>query len=279
MAGIQVRKAQFDGEKWKRRIMDAVEIGVRVSMEKAYMSAVEDAPVRSVFRKTGKKGGGLRRGQRKRALSFAEIASEEAVRRQLGLSPAARQTLGRPAPAKINNPYLRVARTRANNPNSFAPFVLRPGTTRKEVKEAREISERAQELGYGRGKTFDMEPEAEIRGGRELTRGGRLRSKRAGRALTARGRYELRSGRAAYTDAKGVTTLGGRLRKEIRTEGPTRDGTLITAQVISPTYYAKYQEFGTRHHRASPYMRPAMLKLVTSYRREIVKAINRANKR
>jgi HK97 gp10 family phage protein len=86
---------------------------------------------------------------------------------------------------------------------------------------------------------------------------------------------------ALYTSKAGgtvaTTTLGGRLRGEIHVEGPIQAGSIIAAKVVSPTYYAKYQEFGTRHNRATPYMRPAVAKLRISYRNEIVKALNRLN--
>lgn len=259
----------FDAEAWKKRVLDAVTTGVRISAEKAMRSAIEDAPVREVFRKTGKKGGGLRRGLRTRPLSLQEAFSEEAQRRVLGLAPAlpgVTRTRGRRV---VSNPYLRRAATRRGNPNSFQPFVLRPATTRKDVEEQRKIFEETQARGFGVGQKFEMEIEPEVRGGREVTSGGRLRSRKAKGALTSRGRYELKSGRSIF---KG--TLGGRLRGEIHMRGPFVTGNHIKASVVSPTYYAKFQEFGTRHNRATPYLRPAILKLTTSYRREIVKAIN-----
>lgn len=264
--------ATWDAEAWEKQVIAAITTGVRVSAEKAMASAIEDAPVREVFRKTGKKGGGLRRGLRTRPLTPEEADSEMEQRNILNLFPAGpgHRTRGKRV---RDNPYLRRAATRRGNPNSFQPFVLRPATTRKDIREAKEIFERAQELGYGRGQIFQMEPEPEIRGGREVTRTGRLRSAKARRHLTGRGRYEERTGRANFTKG-GVTTLGGKLRGSIHMNGPHVVGGIIKASVVSPVYYSKFQEFGTRHNRATPYMRPAALKLTTSYRREIVKAIN-----
>jgi HK97 gp10 family phage protein len=51
--------------------------------------------------------------------------------------------------------------------------------------------------------------------------------------------------------------LGGRLRGEIYTIKASAEGRVIKAMVVSPTEYAKYQEFGTRHHPAHPFLRPA----------------------
>lgn len=70
--------------------------------------------------------------------------------------------------------------------------------------------------------------------------------------LDRRGRYELKSARAIHNEM-----LGGRLRDEIYATTALVDGSTISAKVISPTYYAKYQEFGTRHNPAHPYLRPA----------------------
>jgi len=103
-------------------------------------------------------------------------------------------------------------------------------------------------------------------------------------ALTARGRYELKRGRAFFgakdendsfhqvkrpegwsgdhEDRRGIrvveTRLGGRLRNEIYTTPPVRRGQWIWVWVVSPTPYARYQEFGTRHNRAHPFLRPAL---------------------
>lgn len=51
--------------------------------------------------------------------------------------------------------------------------------------------------------------------------------------------------------------VGGRLRGEIRATPVSRSGNRAEAWVISPTPYAKYQEFGTRHNAAHPFLRPA----------------------
>ncbi len=71
--------------------------------------------------------------------------------------------------------------------------------------------------------------------------------------LDRRGRYELRSGRAV-TERE---NLGGRLRDEIHAQPAEMIGGKAVARVVSPTPYAKYQEFGTRHNPAHPYLRPA----------------------
>ena len=97
---------------------------------------------------------------------------------------------------------------------------------------------------------------------RQLT-GGQLGS--GAPQLTSRGRNELRSGRANFT-GPGGTTLGGRLRGEIHMVPAEGGGPRWVAKVVSPTRYAKYVEFGTRHSRAQPYLRPALSQVRESFR-------------
>lgn len=97
---------------------------------------------------------------------------------------------------------------------------------------------------------------AAMRGG-QPTSPGRLRSAAASNLLTGRGRYEVSSGRAFFRTGPNSGTVGGRLRGEIYTE-PASTGGVAVARVISPTPYAKYQEFGTRRHPAQPFLRPAL---------------------
>jgi hypothetical protein len=75
--------------------------------------------------------------------------------------------------------------------------------------------------------------------------------------LDRRGRYEVRSGRANYRARGRAGAVGGRLKGEIRATPGHVEGRRAVASVISPTPYAKHQEFGNRHNPAHPYMRPA----------------------
>lgn len=88
---------------------------------------------------------------------------------------------------------------------------------------------------------------------------------------TSRGRYEIRTGRANITIG-GQTFVGGRLRREI-TSTPAEGGAILTARVSSPTPYAKYVEFGTRHNRAQPYLRPAIAAQREAFRSRLKRAI------
>lgn len=89
--------------------------------------------------------------------------------------------------------------------------------------------------------------------------------------LNRRGRYELKSGRAVDQDQ-----LGGRLRREIEAIHATLDGRVIRARVISPTPYAKYQEYGTRHNAAHSYLRPAGHESVGEIRTDVAVSVVQA---
>jgi len=80
--------------------------------------------------------------------------------------------------------------------------------------------------------------------------------------LTRRGASEVKTKRAQYAGSSKVpsdigASIGGRLRGEIYATRPSAEGNRAEAWVISPTPYARYMEFGTRHNRAYPYLRPA----------------------
>ena len=106
---------------------------------------------------------------------------------------------------------------------------------------------------------------------RTIARPGRLRLKSAQEALSYRGRYELRTMRSAH---KGE--LGGRLRDEIYLREAELDGTVIRVKIISPTPYAKYQELGTRHNPAHPYLRPAGYESRDAIRSDVGRSVSAA---
>lgn len=88
---------------------------------------------------------------------------------------------------------------------------------------------------------------------------------------TSRGRYEIRTGRANIF-INGQAFVGGRLRREI-TATAAEGGPVYVAQVRSPTPYAKYVEFGTRHNRAQPYLRPALAAQRETFRSRLKRAV------
>lgn len=102
------------------------------------------------------------------------------------------------------------------------------------------------------------------RGNAELTRQTKIaRQSKAGLAGTQKpeGPYTSLVNSAFHVPRPGVTTFGGRLRDEIYTTDVRDTGKTLVGWVVSPTYYAKYQEYGTAHNRAHPYMRPALYRM------------------
>jgi hypothetical protein len=90
--------------------------------------------------------------------------------------------------------------------------------------------------------------------------------------LSARGRYELKSGRAAHlhkedADDPGQLMLGGTLRDSIKREGPYVHRDEVYGFVSAAAFneqgfnYALAQEVGTGHNRPQPYLRPALREL------------------
>lgn len=82
-------------------------------------------------------------------------------------------------------------------------------------------------------------------------------------SLTARGRYELKSGRAVTPEGE----LGGTLRDSIHPEGPFVTRGEVYGFVSAAAFneqgfnYALAQEIGTGHNRPQPYLRPALREL------------------
>jgi hypothetical protein len=82
-------------------------------------------------------------------------------------------------------------------------------------------------------------------------------------ALTARGRYELKTGRAVTPEGE----LGGTLRDSIHSEGPFVSRGEVYGFVSAAAFnekgfnYALAQEIGTAHNRPQPYLRPALREL------------------
>jgi HK97 gp10 family phage protein len=92
--------------------------------------------------------------------------------------------------------------------------------------------------------------------------------------LTSAGRYEVKQARRSGRSALFQGRIGGRLRGELRIRGPERHAGSWWMYVESPTPYAPYQEFGTSHNRAHPFLRPALYESRNVLRFEVRKAID-----
>jgi len=87
--------------------------------------------------------------------------------------------------------------------------------------------------------------------------------------------HRRRPATALFMNPGGQLTLGGRLRGEIYRTGVTNEGDVYSGEVVSPTEYAKYQEYGTSNNRAHPYMRPALYDMRTRFPQIVKKTMRR----
>lgn len=236
------------------RLVGAAVDAVNTVVERGQARAQKDAPVRKVF-------SGGRRTLRLRTAQ--EIRQDRRLRARLGLAP---EQLGqattvdtRVRTTKAGVPRSQTLGNRANRasasglPSTNSDIrVLRPANQRRLHFTAEE---------YG---------------------------------LNARGRYELRSGRAISRETialkvKGVSRggaelttvsrLGGRLRATIRVEEASEDQyPVIKASLIAGSKevpYAKFQELGTRHNPAHPFLRPRLPEWQAEIRQELKRAYGR----
>lgn len=72
------------------------------------------------------------------------------------------------------------------------------------------------------------------------------------------------------------TTLGGRLRGEIRSEYGANKGGKITHWIVSPTEYARYVELPTSRTAEQPYLRPTLKALRSGFKRRVFNNLKRA---
>jgi len=244
------------------QIMDASITALNATAFNTAERARTKAPVRKVFR------GGR---QTVRFKTAQEIEADRGTRARLGLAP---EILATPEALKAvmksgRNPkkathiggqefgFARVV-THRNRANTFYPG----GVLRREDTEFR-----------GMRRKFVSDDLRLLNPKNNLE----LASRPATLELTSRGRNELKSGRAVSTEkftvfnritgkavegVEGPERLGGSLRSSIRVEKATRaQYPIIKASVLAgggKVKYAKYQELGTRHNPAHPFLRPAL---------------------
>lgn len=184
--------------------------------------------------------------------SAARVWSQIAPKIEAGLNATAREAAG-------------VARQRAPVRKVFVGS--RGSTSMQTPAEAHAESALRRSVGVGPGPVRVQRTSAtrihSVMRLRDLAGPGRLVMNTP---LTARGRWELKTGRATFRRPGGRSTLGGRLRGEIHVDPAEGGGPTWVAKVVSPTPYAKYVEFGTRRSRAQPYLRPALSQVRESFR-------------
>lgn len=126
-----------------------------------------------------------------------------------------------------------------------------------------------------------------INGGRFTSSSGAFPNRRGGfepgeklsPLLTARGKYEVRSGRAVHISATKQgqrVQIGGALKASIASEGAQETETGVKAVISARIRYAKYVEFPTVHNAAQPFLRPALHGNRTRLRQALANEIRKA---
>lgn len=222
----------------KSRVLAAVRAGVKEGLDEVANVVAADAKRRAPIRKVFKE----RRGFRPRTRSLTRAELSQAISR-------ANAYYG------VNKGYL-VGRKSPRHPLTFyeaSVRLARPGSANSLAR-----SRKLRTLGYERGGRF-----ISTSGARRNRTGGFEPGPALGKALTSRGRYEVRSGRAIHLEASAHGTqnrvqVGGALKASIGNEGVTETSTGMKATVAASIRYAKFVEFPTIRTRAQPFLLPAL---------------------
>lgn len=213
-------------------ILAAVEAAEREAIEEVADIVARNAKARAPIRKVFREPKGFRR-------KFRPLTTPErnlAIRRAQAY-PGYSAFQRRQSVAYLQN-YARAEIRRRGSNNSLA----RSRTLRV--------------LGYERGGRFVPRVDA------RRVRGGGFQSEFLHPLLSARGRYEVRSGRAIHrevTDSGSVRVqVGGRLKASIGNEGARQVENGTVAKVAARVRYAKFVEFPTTHNAAQPFLLPAL---------------------
>lgn len=250
-AGSVTIGASVNFQRIQTQIEAAVLAVVNSSAHRAYDVAQQRVPVRRIFK-----------GGRRQFVTLPRVTMQNIEQAKVAGTPehqavqnalAAREISGMPLDATGKQTYYQPGRKiQTNRPWENRDFALPGKYGRKPGGAAR-----AQRLDL---RSQLLQP--------QLNRLGDY----AFSLLSSKGRYELRTGRADY---KG--RVGGRLKGEMEVE-EAKVGPHFRAEVSSPTYYAKYVEFGTRRAAAQPYLRPGLMAVSISYRDNMLSALQRAGR-
>jgi len=227
-------------------ILAAVRAGESEALEVMAEGVASDArrraPVRKVFRE--------KKGYRRKFRPLTPLEKGLAIRR---------------AQTYYSNDPFRAAQVTAHIRNYGRAEVHRKGSANSLVR-----SRTLRNLGVIRGRDFIPRVDARRVGSR---RGIGYESEALRPLLTARGRTEVRSGRAVYKKVlSGGDTevrIGGKLKASIESEGVTVAGNGAKARVTAGIRYAKYVEFPTVRTAAQPFLLPAL----QGHRKRLVKAV------
>lgn len=235
-------------------ILDAVRRGLEEAVEDAADRVAADATRRAPIRKVFKEAKGYRR--RTRSLTDAE--------RNLAIKRAT---------AYYANDEFKMRRSIAH-----LRYYARVRVPDRSSANNADVSRASRQLGIVKRGRFTASEQAagttrNRRGG--FDPGPALKSK-----LTARGRYEVRNGRAIHSEASKAGTLqrvqiGGALKASI---GPTpvhETGKGVEAGVEAAIRYAKYVEFPTIRTAAQPFLLPALAQERIRFPRAVANAVKK----
>lgn len=230
-------------------VMAAVARAEQVALEEVAAQVVAEARARAPVRKVFKEASGFRRRFRPLTPLERNLAIRRAQAYQ-GYNDFQRKR----SVAYLRN-YARAEVPRRGSANAIG----RSRTLRR--------------LGIERGGVFRPRVDA-VRSGTGYT------SPSLNPLLTARGRYEVRSGRAIHKEvlASGAVRVqvGGRLKASIESEGVVSTGQGATVKVTAGVRYAKFVEFPTTHNAAQPFLLPALHDNRTRLRQVMAREVRRA---
>ena len=128
-----------------------------------------------------------------------------------------------------------------------------------------------------------------ISGGRFTSDSGATRIRGAGYepgaavkgALSSRGLYEVRSGRAIHISVVGSgnakrVQIGGALKASIGVVPGKQSASGISREVVAAIRYAKFVEFPTIHNRAQPFLLPALKDEQRTFTKDVASSIRRS---
>jgi hypothetical protein len=222
----------------KKFIKDAVRAGLYDALEVAGNRVAADAKGRAPIRKVFKEKSGYRRKFRTLTADEKNLAIKRA---NLYYGKSGTDLIGRRPRQPIESYEAKVQIARRGSANS-------PGN-----------SMTLRLLGHERNGRFQS-----ASGSTPNRRGGGFEpSESLGKALTLRGKYEVRSGAAIHREVEGMgestrVQIGGALKASIGSEGVVQTGTGVKVTVSAAIGYAKFVEFPTIRTSAQPFLLPAL---------------------
>jgi hypothetical protein len=206
----------------QERVFDALDAAVDHTVALGERSAKRLAPVRKISYSEGR--------SKKRRLTRAEVAS---------------LPMGR----SLSKP-IRFSTQQRGMP------LFTTARRGRQILEAPEVVEN--ERGFYQLKDQSQTSFLDRRGRAELEERGRTTMSTPMGVNLATGKIITRKPTTAIFSQAGKTTLGGRLRGEIRGFMEPVSNGVVTGWVLSPTPYARFVEFPTSRTAEQPYMRPTL---------------------